>query len=1549
MKKTTFFTFLIGASIGLFSVYQGSAQNFVTTWETTIASETITIPTESGETYLYDVDWDNDGTFDAIGITGDASNTYLLPGVHTVTVRGTFPRIFFNNTGDKDKIIIINEWGANQWSSMANAFEGCTNLVIAALDTPDLTLATDLSAMFKDAVAINQDISTWSVGTITNMANMFNGATSFDQNIGTWNVSAVTDMTNMFANAGLGINNYDALLIGWAPQPLQNSVSFNAGTSEFCFGATAKSSMEATFMWTITDAGENCTDFFTTTWQTDNPGTSASNQITIPTTGAGYNYEIDWGDGSININVLGDITHTYPSAGMYTVKIRGSFPGIYFNDGGDKEKILSVENWGANSWTSMEAAFFGCINLAVNATDAPDLSGATSLAQTFKGATAFNNTINSWDVSTIMNLTETFSQAINFNQDLSGWTTTAVELMDATFSQSGFNMPIDAWDVSNVISMESMFAESPYNQPLSSWTTTSLLSMDSMFANNLDFNQDISSWNVSSVTNMQGVFLNAQQFNMPLASWVVTSAQTMEGMFSSAEMFNQPIGTWTVNSVTNMSGMFTNAISYNQDISLWDVGMVTNMSNMFSGAEVFDQDLSGWDVGQVTDMSFMFAGAEVFNQDISGWITTSVTTTENMFNNALLFNQDIGGWNVSMVNTMEEMFTAAEAFDQDIGSWDITNVTAMDNMFTGVTMSIANYDALLIGWNAQGVQNGIFFNGGNSRYCDGEDARDNLITNNGWNITDAGAENIPPIPDSATLTNVTSECAVMSLPAPTATDACAGVLTGTTAAFPIINQGTTIITWTYDDANGNIFTQEQQVTITDATPPSIDTPGVDETASTPLDMCGAFVTYGVPVFSDNCDFTVTSTHNPGDFFSIGETTVVYIATDTAGNSTEETVLVTVTDTIAPVFTGCPSSFTIDTELGSCGAIVNFTAPTASDNCFASVISTHNSGQFFPVGVTTVTYTAFDSGGNTAMCSFNIIVADTVNPVFSQCPSNLTVNNDFGSCNTSVFYTTPVATDNCNATLTSTHNPGDLFPVGATTVIYTATDTAGNTQTCSFTVTVIDNSDPVISSCPFDIAQNADAGTCTAVVSWTPPLQTDNCSAILTSTHNPGDVFTAGDTTVTYTATDPSGNTATCVFTVTISENEAPVISNCPTNVSVSNDIGACGAIVSFIPPTQTDNCGANFTSSHVPGDFFPVGNTTVQYVATDTSGNTATCSFVITVLDAEDPIFTSCPTDITITNDLGSCDALVFWTPPVSVDNCSANVTASHNPGDGFQLGTTLVTYTATDAAGNSVICSFNVTVEDTEMPVITNCPAAIVVGNDFGDCDANVSWTAPLATDNCVSLTFTSSHASGDMFPVGTTTVTYTATDAVGNASNCSFTVTVQDTEIPDIDCPTDTSVFVNFVDYVVPDYVAEGLVAITDNCTATLTNVVQTPPPGSMLPVGSYPVSIVVNDDALNEATCTFTLSVEAVLGVEDKLDVSSLSVYPNPMQTDVILSNPQYIPIIAISLYDVVGRLVKKYDRNEIQVETILDVYDLASGTYLMLVTTEVGQITKQLIKE
>ena len=137
---------------------------------------------------------------------------------------------------------------------------------------------------------------------------------------------------------------------------------------------------------------------FTSIWNTVNTsgGSSANNEVTIPTNPAytTYNYTVDWGDGNTDTGVTGNITHAYAVPGTYTIAISGIFPSIYFNETGDRNKIIEIISWGDIQWQTMENAFYSCENINFDAINAPDLSQVTSLKNMFRECASFNGILN---------------------------------------------------------------------------------------------------------------------------------------------------------------------------------------------------------------------------------------------------------------------------------------------------------------------------------------------------------------------------------------------------------------------------------------------------------------------------------------------------------------------------------------------------------------------------------------------------------------------------------------------------------------------------------------------------------------------------------------------------------------------------------------------------------------------------------------------------------------------------------------------------------------------------------------------------------------------------------------------------------------------------------------------------------------------------------------------------------------------------------------------------------------------------------------------------
>lgn len=479
---------------------------------------------------------------------------------------------------------------------------------------------------------------------------------------------------------------------------------------------------------------------FTSIWNTINTssGSSANNEVTIPTNPAftTYNYTINWGDGDTDTNITGDITHVYAAPDTYTIEITGIFPSIYFNEAGDRNKIIEILSWGNIQWQSMENSFYGCENVNFDAIDAPDLSQVKSLKNMFRECTAFNGIVNNWDISTITDISGLFAEAFIFNRPLDGWNTINVTDMSWTFHRARqFNEPLDNWNTASVNTLEYSFSEAgSFNQNINNWDVTQVTNMSGTFSYTSRFDRPLNNWDVTMVTDMSGMF-QGSGFNQPIANWEVGNVTNMSAMFRESlfnhsieiwnvsevmdmsfmfhrhRTFNHPLNNWDVSNVTNLASMFDGwawGAIYNQPLNTWDVSNVTNMNYMFRENSEFNQDISAWDVSAVTNMQGMFSETNSFNQDINGWEVANVTNMASMFQEAAVYNQPLEAWEVGNVTDMRNMFYDAPLFNQPLNDWDVDNVTRMDAMFGENPV----FDQLLTDWNTAAVTNmsGMFQN-----------------------------------------------------------------------------------------------------------------------------------------------------------------------------------------------------------------------------------------------------------------------------------------------------------------------------------------------------------------------------------------------------------------------------------------------------------------------------------------------------------------------------------------------------------------------------------------------------------------------------------------------------------------------------------------------------------------------------------------------------------------------------------------------------------------------------------------------------------------------
>ncbi len=593
-----------------------------------------------------------------------------------------------------------------------------------------------------DTITISPDVSTaFTYPDSENRFSIFPTQTSFTAGIYTFVSSPAGNPNPVFLDGSTSSSNGGI-----------NTNSFATGAYTIRFQPNSSCGNPTTTTFNVTQAFQS----FEFTIQV-----SAGDTFTIPTTGSGYSYKVNWGQSTnnyttnfvgqgntpIGANYTGSATSpAYSTSGTYTIQIGltgDTFPRIYFNNSGDKAKMRNVTSWGEILWTSFDKAFYGCTDLGLTATNSPNLSNCSSLMSAFESTTNFAgaSSMNNWDISNVTTLSKCFKSSSSFNTDISNWNTSSVTSMSEMFrSASSFNQPINTNYLTD--------AQSPTGTAYTAWDVSS----NGSFAHFLDgassFNQDIGSFKLKSsgTISMSKMFQSASSFNQDIntksvtigpntyAAWNTSQVTNFNSMFQSNSIFNSSISKWNTSSVLNMSYMFYGANKFNQDINTkyydaassptgsaytaWDMSNVTSIGLMLYGTSRFNQSVDKWQFNtSLTSFSQFMRGCGDFNQPINtqtvtvgpntytAWDVQNIQSFSYMFYGCTDFNQPLNNWSTSSATSMVNMFFQCSSFDQSLAAWDISNVSNFGGQFGFLlNLSTSNYDATLVSWNNQNVQ-----------------------------------------------------------------------------------------------------------------------------------------------------------------------------------------------------------------------------------------------------------------------------------------------------------------------------------------------------------------------------------------------------------------------------------------------------------------------------------------------------------------------------------------------------------------------------------------------------------------------------------------------------------------------------------------------------------------------------------------------------------------------------------------------------------------------------------------------------------------------------
>ena len=568
--------------------------------------------------------------------------------------------------------------------------------------------------------------------------------------------------------------------------------------------------------------------------------------------------------------------------------------------------------------------------------------------------------------------------------------------------------------------------------------------------------------------------------------------------------------------------------------------------------------------------------------------------------------------------------------------------------------------------------------------------------------------------------------------------------------FPL---GETIVTWTVTDTSGNVSTAQQQISFQDTLQPSLSIP--DNLLIEINDSSGMIVDIGVASAIDIVEINPQISNDAPEFFPLGETIVTWTATDQSGNVIESEQIITVVDTTLPEFV-IPLDISMEAQDKNTN-YVEFDVPSVYDLVGVSSIS-NDAPEFFPLGETIVTWTATDTSGNQSSISQLFTLIDTTNPEI-QISEKIILEATSKSENT-ITLENLIAIDTVEIASISNDAP-EFFPLGETIVTWTATDTSGNSISEKQSISIIDTISPTIQTTEYLIIE-ADSQNNIVELGTISAIDTVEIASI---SNDAPEFFPLGETIVTWTATDTSGNSSSDMQVIKIVDTTAPTIVQ---SIDIEYEATSIDQnIVNLGIADAIDSVSEIIISNDAP-EFFPLGETIVTWTATDESGNSSSDVQVIKIVDTTAPTIVQ---PIEIIADASSFTNTLIELSQPEVFDFVTDVKLKNNTNGSFAFGETIVTWTATDESGNSSSVTQKITIIDQSAPTL-DIPTDIVI--DANSPQTIIDIGISIISDT-VDVNPQISNDAPEFFPLGETIVTWTATDESGNSFSSTQSINVQ------------------------------------------------------------------------------------------------------------------------------------------------------------------------------